>query len=466
MMLLVVSLAAADANEESAESLRSLPGVSCRAFDGDEQGCRSSRIRGVRECQFSDGKFLLAPHVHAPESHTSTSALREWLRTHGGLTDDALSRVMPALREKWVYSRPELVRLWATKHREFRQLFEGEAERVQVAVRSPRVLEAVIGHPALATPAAVRYVPPVPERAYGVVFDQIERVFTTFLNATESRRSWYQLALKLTGGPISGGIAGEPLQRDFYFHTAANPRVKTVCEVGFNVGHSSSIWMLANPAASVLNFDKQYYVRRRRRERLGCGAHHHHLEPNRSTASPRCATWQDFGRPTRRLVEGLFPGRFQMVVGDSGETIPKFIRKRRKQSRPLPACDLVHVDGMHTYAYAFKDTVNLMPMMSCDTLIMMDDACDPYRCHCHSPRESSFKARFGMCVGPTQAWHQLREQGVIRQEDTFFDARNPTRGWVVGHLACTNGTKPNAPSLRALPKPVQVQYSRAPQRSS
>lgn len=52
-----------------------------------------------------------------------------------------------------------------------------------------------------------------------------------------------------------GSTAQNPLQRRVYTALASLPCVKTICEVGFNHGHSAGLWLLANPTADVYFFD-------------------------------------------------------------------------------------------------------------------------------------------------------------------------------------------------------------------
>jgi hypothetical protein len=52
-----------------------------------------------------------------------------------------------------------------------------------------------------------------------------------------------------------GSVAQNPLQRRVYTALASLPCVKTICEVGFNHGHSAGLWLLANPTADVYFFD-------------------------------------------------------------------------------------------------------------------------------------------------------------------------------------------------------------------
>lgn len=45
------------------------------------------------------------------------------------------------------------------------------------------------------------------------------------------------------------------VQVDFYARTATNPSIRTVCEVGFNAGYSTAVWLSANPLLKVISFD-------------------------------------------------------------------------------------------------------------------------------------------------------------------------------------------------------------------
>eukprot|EP01052_Picozoa_sp_SAG31_P037698 SAG31_NODE_4909_length_2872_cov_8.516408_1_plen_268_part_00 len=52
-----------------------------------------------------------------------------------------------------------------------------------------------------------------------------------------------------------GSTAQNLLQRRVYTALASLPCVQTICEVGFNYGHSAGLWLLANPTADVYFFD-------------------------------------------------------------------------------------------------------------------------------------------------------------------------------------------------------------------
>ena len=54
---------------------------------------------------------------------------------------------------------------------------------------------------------------------------------------------------------VEGFSAQEPPEVAAYIEMAQDESVHTICETGFNAGHSSLIWLLANPTAKVYSFD-------------------------------------------------------------------------------------------------------------------------------------------------------------------------------------------------------------------
>ncbi|KXS11560.1 hypothetical protein M427DRAFT_60577 [Gonapodya prolifera JEL478] len=62
---------------------------------------------------------------------------------------------------------------------------------------------------------------------------------------------------------------------------------------------------------------------------------------------------RDYGPPARAHVNRTFPGRFYITDGDSTVTLPRF----REANADL-RCDLIHVDGGHSYEVAIADLRN------------------------------------------------------------------------------------------------------------
>ena len=108
-------------------------------------------------------------------------------------------------------------------------------------------------------------------------------------------------------------------------------RVETICEVGFNLGHSSMNWMIANPLANILSFDLSQY---------------------------------DYTAAAINAFGELFPNRIiNLVEGDSKRTVPNFshmfgIHKSRDEGFK---CNLIFIDGSHYHSNAYADIVNFAP---------------------------------------------------------------------------------------------------------
>jgi hypothetical protein len=99
---------------------------------------------------------------------------------------------------------------------------------------------------------------------------------------------------------------------------------KTVCEVGFNAGHSALLWLLTG-ATRVISFE------------LG---HHKY--------SHVAAQW----------ISARFPGKLHLVMGDSSQTVPTF-----HTMFPHEKCDIVLVDGGHYFEPAWNDLVHFKELV-------------------------------------------------------------------------------------------------------
>lgn len=93
-----------------------------------------------------------------------------------------------------------------------------------------------------------------------------------------------------------------------------------ILEIGFNAGHSTLLFLLANPATHVTCFDICEHA---------------------------------YTRPCFEFIERTFPGRCELIAGDSTKTVPAFVR-----DNPGRRFDLVHIDGCHEAAVAELDFWN------------------------------------------------------------------------------------------------------------
>lgn len=139
-------------------------------------------------------------------------------------------------------------------------------------------------------------------------------------NSTEARQ-----------GNIEGHSAQLISERKVYTALARLNEVNTICEIGFNMGHSASLWLLANPRANVIMFD--------------LWSHDYSPIAEAFLRSPAAAS--QFG-----LVN--VSARLTIVRGSSLETVPAFAA-----AHPNVQCDILSVDGGHTYEIGLVDIANM-----------------------------------------------------------------------------------------------------------
>ena len=132
-----------------------------------------------------------------------------------------------------------------------------------------------------------------------------------------------------------------------------------VAETGFNTGGSSRAFLAARPDIEVVSFD--------------IGAH----------VSIRRAKAQ---------LDKKFPGRHQLVLGDSTQTLPAFAKAHADVR-----FDLVFIDGGHDYEVAKADLINFRTMAHADTIVIRDDMTPWWK--------------WG--EGPTKVWNEAIDAGLI-----------------------------------------------------
>jgi predicted O-methyltransferase YrrM len=166
---------------------------------------------------------------------------------------------------------------------------------------------------------------------------------------------------------------------------ARRTNTRLVGEIGFNAGFSSHALLRAHPDLQVISYD---------------------LGQRRST------------RAAKRLVDQRFPRRHTLIWGDSRNTVPEF-----KASNPAVRFDLVFIDGGHSYEVAKADIVNMKPLCTEKTVVIVDDLM-PWR-------------RWGK--GPTRGWTEAIREGIIRQDELFKDGKPADvigppgkRSWALG----------------------------------
>jgi Methyltransferase domain len=162
---------------------------------------------------------------------------------------------------------------------------------------------------------------------------------------------------------------------------AAQPTVKHACETGFNLGHSAFNFLTANRQSVVHSFD--------------LGKH-------------------GYARVMAEFMSKRFPGRFFIHFGDSSETLPEFIR-----SNPNYRCDLLFVDGEHTFNGARADLMNFAAIANVENgaVVVLDDYPSlPFDCN----------------VGV--AWEDIRRWGYVHEVMRCFYPPKRERGFTIGRV--------------------------------
>ena len=198
--------------------------------------------------------------------------------------------------------------------------------------------------------------------------------------------------------------------RSYLREELAASRTLQACETGFNCGHSSALFLEQDPRLHVVSFDK--------------------------------FKWE-WSRPGSEAMGRKYGARSQQVPGDSLTAVPGHWLG---PSTP-PQCDLIHVDGGHTYVLALQDALHFIMHARCGALIVMDDVCDPAHCTTTDP----------WAIGPSQAWAELLRMGVVRETarksacECEGSLQPCGRHWVMGRVVC--GMQAAAPTRE--PPPIR-----------
>mmetsp|Transcript_70913 Transcript_70913/g.122913 ORF Transcript_70913/g.122913 Transcript_70913/m.122913 type:complete len:299 (+) Transcript_70913:98-994(+) len=175
-----------------------------------------------------------------------------------------------------------------------------------------------------------------------------------------------QQHLDALGYPIVEGYVRDDnpylAKEAFIYDQWANTlNLSTICETGFNAGHSA-LRFLAQSQATVYEFDLCEHP---------------------------------YTQPAAAYLSSKYPGRLHLTCGDSAATLPAF-----RSSYPAIKCDLIIVDGGHSFEAAESDLFHLAKMASENAVVSMDD----------TPCSASW------CDGPNRAWADFAAKGCIVNE--------------------------------------------------
>eukprot|EP00953_Heterococcus_sp_UTEX-ZZ885_P001996 1589-Heterococcus_DN1.PRE.3 len=158
----------------------------------------------------------------------------------------------------------------------------------------------------------------------------------------------------------------------------------TICEIGFNAGHSAIAYLSANPKARIISFD------------IG---HHSY-------------TWKAL-----QVLQHFYPdASLQLVIGDSARSIPDFIKLN-----PHIRCDLIFIDGGHEYAQAMADLKNMKALANTQGhVLIIDDV---------------------STIGTVQqAWSQSLQDGLIEASTELDDLLLPANAQRHSYVQVFAGT--------------------------
>lgn len=138
----------------------------------------------------------------------------------------------------------------------------------------------------------------------------------------------------------------------YYWNQARLSHAKTICEVGFGVGFTSTIWLTSGDA-TVYSFDL-------------------FPEDGKIVPSAEMGHLVDYMADCQnagiRHLQDKFPGRFFPIKGYSDKTIPAFAKANSSVK-----CDIILVDGSHTTEGTLVDFRNFKALAHKDTTVFIDD---------------------------------------------------------------------------------------------
>lgn len=138
-----------------------------------------------------------------------------------------------------------------------------------------------------------------------------------------------------------GSAIGEQIG---YYHNflMANPHVKRIVEIGFNVGLSAAAFLASRDDIEVISFD--------------IGIH-------------------DYVVKIKKVLDKQFPGRHTLVIGDSKDALPLLNRFFDVSKTPV---DVFFVDGDHRAPMPLIDIKNALNWLGPQGTLIVDDICEAH----------------------------------------------------------------------------------------
>ena len=161
---------------------------------------------------------------------------------------------------------------------------------------------------------------------------------------------------------IEGFSAQVPEELDLLRRMVQKQNISSVLEIGFHAGHSSELFLSANPSCKVVSFDLGNY----RYTPMG-----------------------------KKYIDEHFPGRHTLIKGNSVQTVPEYTKDCTERY------DLIFIDGGHSLEVATEDIKNCKPLAHPNTIVIMDDVVKQKTLRCH------------WNDGPTTAWDNAIQANIV-----------------------------------------------------
>jgi len=136
-------------------------------------------------------------------------------------------------------------------------------------------------------------------------------------------------------------------------------------KIGFNIGHSSELFLNFDKDITVTSFDK-------------CRHHYWHIG--------------------KKYIDDNYPNRHTLIKGNSSVSVPNYINDNKNKT-----FDLIFIDGCHKYHIALQDIQNCKKLANENTIVIMDD--------------TIYKKRWknGSTKGPTQVWKEMLNSDGVKE---------------------------------------------------
>jgi len=170
--------------------------------------------------------------------------------------------------------------------------------------------------------------------------------------------------LKKCGCNITEGHCGQVANQRKDLMLLTSGQNINVMEIGFNAGHSAETFLLNNPTLKLTSFDIGQHI---------------------------------YLTHGKQYIDEKFPGRHTLIIGDSTQTLPRFI-----QDNSDTKFDLLFIDGGHDYAVSKSDMINCLKLANTGSIIIMDDTT-------YTPGWAA-----AWTVGPTRVWVEAEADGSVQ----------------------------------------------------